>query len=595
MARESSLRRIPQNHSESRESSYTSKIMDKSWLAKKRSSIRNKGEQQEKHVLGKRKRSLQSLEHDGLLGSSSKTKVLAEFEPIDAPTECSNEDKTKEESKRSGSKSKKTRGPTTSLKIHGLREEERLPIRLNMLGQPVGSNRAPLSNYLGTLAKNAHLVPIKYTSWKELKINEPESWEDDMWATITSKIDIEERGKKWVFKTICSSWKTNKCRLKKKHFNANMTEVYNLKNRPSSVQLEQWRILMKYWKSSKAESELEDVMSLQPNILEQGSSRDDLLSQVLGKDRNGFVRTYGKGVVPSDLWGTKSQVEIQKTIEEVKRNAQVEIQILQERLQKEMEVKSKEQLEAFKSELLGGFNSVLAQIRQCFPGIVIPDLFSIPNINDMQGDAQSSASTHLTGVDPNKHTKSKSKEHKTKKVKAEKDPNMLDTNDVQGDPCSLASNHLTNVDPNKHTKSMPKEHKTKKVKAEKNPNMLYTNDVQGDPCSLASNHLTNVDPNKHTKSKSKEHKTKKVKIEKDPNILEHPPKSFSLLFDQDFENSGNRMAVIAWKSLSNEDKIHHLEKIAKRKAKYEKLQKDMEIQRDGRGQRNNSAAALVVV
>jgi hypothetical protein len=84
-----------------------------------------------------------------------------------------------------GSKSKKTRGPTTSLKIHGLREEERLPIGLNMLGQPVGSNRAPLSNYLGTLAKNAHLVPIKYTSWKELKINEPESWEDDMWATIT--------------------------------------------------------------------------------------------------------------------------------------------------------------------------------------------------------------------------------------------------------------------------------------------------------------------------------------------------------------------------------------------------------------------------
>jgi hypothetical protein len=62
-------------------------------------------------------------------------------------------------------------------------------------------------------------------------------------------------------------------------------------------------------------------------------------------------------------------------------------------------------LEAFKSELLGGFNSVLAQIRQCFPVIVIPDLFSIPNINDVQGDPQSSASTHLTGVDPNKHTK----------------------------------------------------------------------------------------------------------------------------------------------------------------------------------------------
>jgi hypothetical protein len=44
------------------------------------------------------------------------------------------------------------------------------------------------------------------------------------------------------------------------------------------------------------------------------------------------------------------------------------------------------------------------------------------------------------------------KEPKTKKAKAKMDPNMLDTNDVQGDRCFLASNHLTGVDPNKHTK-----------------------------------------------------------------------------------------------------------------------------------------------
>jgi len=29
------------------------------------------------------------------------------------------------------------------------------------------------------------------------------------------------------------------------------------------------------------------------------------------------VHTYGKGVVPSDLWGSKSQAEIQKLIDEV--------------------------------------------------------------------------------------------------------------------------------------------------------------------------------------------------------------------------------------------------------------------------------------
>lgn len=138
------------------------------------------------------------------------------------------------------------------------------------------------------------------------------------------------------------------------------------------------------------QSELEDVMSLLPNLPEQSSSRDDILSQVLGKDRHGYVRTYGKGVVASDLWGTKSQVEIQKTIEEVKRNAHVEIQILQERLQKEMELKLKEQLEAFKRELLGGFNIVLTQIHQCYPKLVIPTLFSIPKTNDVQADPHSS-------------------------------------------------------------------------------------------------------------------------------------------------------------------------------------------------------------
>jgi len=50
------------------------------------------------------------------------------------------------------------------------------------------------------------------------------------------------------------------------------------------------------------------------------------------------VRTYGKWVVPSDLWGSKSQAEIQKLIEEVQRNAQVELQSIKERMQEEMEL-----------------------------------------------------------------------------------------------------------------------------------------------------------------------------------------------------------------------------------------------------------------
>lgn len=120
------------------------------------------------------------------------------------------------------------------------------------------------------------------------------------------------------------------------------------------------------------------------------------------------MRTYGKGVVASDLWGTKSQVEIQKTIEEVKRNAHTEIQFLQERLQKEMEVKLKEQLEAFKGELLGGLNIVLTQIHQCYPKIAIPTLFSIPKTNDVQADARSFVEIK-EGKEENTHKKLREK------------------------------------------------------------------------------------------------------------------------------------------------------------------------------------------
>lgn len=70
---------------------------------------------------------------------------------------------------------------------------------------------------------------------------------------VQSKFDIDKFGKKWVFKTLSSSWRTHKCRLKKKYFNENMTEGYNLRNRPSIAPLEQWKVLVKFWKSNKAE------------------------------------------------------------------------------------------------------------------------------------------------------------------------------------------------------------------------------------------------------------------------------------------------------------------------------------------------------
>lgn len=73
-----------------------------------------------------------------------------------------------------GSTTKKKKGLTKWLKIHGLTYRDHLPIRLNIHGQPIANYRATLSTCLGTLTRNAHLAPLTFTSWKGLK----ENWED---------------------------------------------------------------------------------------------------------------------------------------------------------------------------------------------------------------------------------------------------------------------------------------------------------------------------------------------------------------------------------------------------------------------------------
>jgi len=124
------------------------------------------------------------------------------------------------------------------------------------------------------------------------------------------------------------------------------------------------------------QSELEEAITLHPEV-EESTTQDDLFSQVLGKERPGFVHTYRKGVAPIDLWGTKSTIEIQKIIDEVKRNARVEIQ-------EEMQVKLQEQVEAIKTEMFTTFKTFLAQLQTCFPTVAIPKFSSMwnPNINE---------------------------------------------------------------------------------------------------------------------------------------------------------------------------------------------------------------------
>ncbi|XLS98134.1 hypothetical protein HN51_040869, partial [Arachis hypogaea] len=289
---------------------------------------------------------------------------------------------------------KRKRGPTKCLKTHGLSYEDRLSIRLNKYGQPIGCNRAKLSSHLGTL----------------------------------EKFDIGVLGKAWVFKTLGSSWRTYKSRLKTQYFKENMSLAYNMKNCPRTVPLDHWKILIQFWSldmikamknpdrrepsrvnmfflthkprdgksmsegTSKIFLELEDAIASHPEKLES-TNQDDILSQVLGKDQPGRVRTYGRGVVASNLWGPKSQVETERLIEEVKENAQAEIQNIQQKMQEEMETKLQERMEAMKSQMLYGFNIFLNQLQKNLPGVEIPNL-SFMSTTLYEKEVEATATTH---------------------------------------------------------------------------------------------------------------------------------------------------------------------------------------------------------
>ncbi|KAL4394314.1 hypothetical protein AHAS_Ahas02G0139600 [Arachis hypogaea] len=126
--------------------------------------------EQEEHIgLGPRQSRLISIvkKSRGLKGSSM-VNIIGELEdtassPFQTPlVPYANDDRPA---------TKRKRGSTKCLKTHGLSYEDRLPIRLNKYGQPIGCNRAKLSSHLGTLVRNAHLALLTYTSWHGLKDN----------------------------------------------------------------------------------------------------------------------------------------------------------------------------------------------------------------------------------------------------------------------------------------------------------------------------------------------------------------------------------------------------------------------------------------
>lgn len=79
-------------------------------------------------------------------------------------------------------KERKVRRETRCLNIVGRRLIERPTIILNDKNQPIGPKEdvASLSSFLGTMARNTHLLPLTLDSWHEVDMKK----KDELWKEV---------------------------------------------------------------------------------------------------------------------------------------------------------------------------------------------------------------------------------------------------------------------------------------------------------------------------------------------------------------------------------------------------------------------------
>ncbi|CAN6229487.1 unnamed protein product [Urochloa humidicola] len=150
----------------------------------------------------------------------------------------------------SENKGRRPRGSTICLKLWTMPKGMRVPVSVNASGLPIGKEAARLSSFLGILARDGILAPLSHLDWKSV----PKKNKDVMCHIVKLKFDIAPVRESWIVKNIGKLWKSWKSKLKQKHFDTHETEEERLADRNPRVLEEQWRFLVSYWSTEKAQA-----------------------------------------------------------------------------------------------------------------------------------------------------------------------------------------------------------------------------------------------------------------------------------------------------------------------------------------------------
>ncbi|CAL4957242.1 unnamed protein product [Urochloa decumbens] len=213
-------------------------------------------------------------------------------------------------------------------------EEKQILVKCNQLGQPLGKEGGLLGQFLGTIARNGGYCPIHMKDWRLVKKDSAKT----ILECIQTKFLYPRSCEKWILKSIGRDWRKYKSTLKKKLFSPKKKRAALYKLCPDDIDEDQWKALVKYWKSAegKAASEkntlscemrktphtggtksfarwfedmvqLENLVEKQPELAENSEGRvaweGDALHQVLGEEKPGQVHGMGLLPIPKQVYG----------------------------------------------------------------------------------------------------------------------------------------------------------------------------------------------------------------------------------------------------------------------------------------------------
>ncbi|RVW89969.1 hypothetical protein CK203_036570 [Vitis vinifera] len=183
----------------------------------------------------------------------------------------------------SSSSKKRTRGLTRNLDLLSMKPGEKKTTLLNTRGQVVYDGKwERLSNYMGTLVRSQHNVPIQVQDWNHVS----EDVKEKIWALV-------------------------------------------LMRRDCAIDLHTYRMMIggdssHFWGTPEAKDQFQQLLS-QPEgtssstCASSGASTsvsstsvastyvDEIYTQVMGPERHGRVRGYGFGPTPTSIFGSTSR------------------------------------------------------------------------------------------------------------------------------------------------------------------------------------------------------------------------------------------------------------------------------------------------